>query len=335
MLLSICIPTYNRHDKLKKTLIDILQAKSQDFEIFVLDNQSAYNINDAINIDDSRLKVKIRNDSVSGPKNCLDCLTYGTGRFVMLLLDKDLITGKQLDYFIFILNSYSYICGGYCLQNRYKSTKKINIIDKEEEKIKKFGYPCRHPSGYFFRKDCLNDVYQECNKGNIQVDNNAFIFDFFQTSISTKGDMMIYDAPLLYTETLEDAQRTKSYTYSSEKNNLYFVPNERLRYFDLFLSHLKTLDMQILIQKKLLHILYSRLLIDITIVYRDIMRNKAICKHNSIESYEVSCNEMLHLLLKAMSHFLSMNVLSISDEEKFLLIKTSFNDTLDKIIIVL
>ena len=44
MVLSICIPSYNRLDELKKLLCSISKAKSDEFEVVVVDNGSSDDI---------------------------------------------------------------------------------------------------------------------------------------------------------------------------------------------------------------------------------------------------------------------------------------------------
>lgn len=44
MLLSICIPTYNRPENLKNCLNSISKQKSKDFEVCISDNASKSNI---------------------------------------------------------------------------------------------------------------------------------------------------------------------------------------------------------------------------------------------------------------------------------------------------
>ena len=67
MVLSICIPSYNRLDELKKLLCSISKAKSDEFEVVVVDNGSSDDI-DFIKINDDRIRV-IKRDLVSRCQN--------------------------------------------------------------------------------------------------------------------------------------------------------------------------------------------------------------------------------------------------------------------------
>ena len=63
MLLSICIPSYNRFEKLDKTIREILRAETKKFEIVIVDNCSPRNIEEYITcIDDPRVRIVKRKE---------------------------------------------------------------------------------------------------------------------------------------------------------------------------------------------------------------------------------------------------------------------------------
>lgn len=76
-LLSICIPTYNRYDKLRPMLMQLLSCKRPDFEVVIQDNCSTdgtRNLKD--DIKDSRVKL------IENPSN-IGGIINGYGAFLM------------------------------------------------------------------------------------------------------------------------------------------------------------------------------------------------------------------------------------------------------------
>ena len=112
IVLSICIPSYNRFYNLEKCVHSVLSSKSNEFEIVIVDNQSPKNINETLNFYDSRLRIVNRTESVDGKLNVGNCVYYSKGKYTMLCLDKDRVDGRYIDEFIEALKSDDSICGG-------------------------------------------------------------------------------------------------------------------------------------------------------------------------------------------------------------------------------
>ena len=156
MTLSICIPSYNRFEKLNQTVEKILEAKSDDFEVVIIDNCSPRNIDEYVKFDDKRLRIIKREEPVYGAKSMGECILYGKGKYSLVLLDKDYIIGEKLDKFIETLIKYD-VCGGYCELNSESDSVEI----EEENQIEKFGFLSKHPSGNFYKMEVLRSYMNE------------------------------------------------------------------------------------------------------------------------------------------------------------------------------
>ena len=94
--LSICIPTYNRAEKLKKSLGIICnqlnEIESNDVELFVSDNCSQDKTHEVVVsfINEGHPIIYSRNESNIGPdRNFLKCINGASGRYIWLIGDDD------------------------------------------------------------------------------------------------------------------------------------------------------------------------------------------------------------------------------------------------------
>lgn len=89
VLLSICIPTYNRAEIVCKCVENCLRIEKNWIDVVVVDNCSTDNTFDKLSgINHERLKVK-RNKTNLGYVNLMKCLSEGDGQYCLLLSDED------------------------------------------------------------------------------------------------------------------------------------------------------------------------------------------------------------------------------------------------------
>lgn len=93
MILSICIPTYNRPESLYYCLKSLSAQKTNQFEVCISDNGSSYNIAKIVEPFKKKLKIKFsRNKKNLGfAINLLKVVSMAKGKFVWLLGDDDLL----------------------------------------------------------------------------------------------------------------------------------------------------------------------------------------------------------------------------------------------------
>lgn len=310
MILSICIPSYNRFEKLNETVSSILQAKSTDFEVVVIDNCSPRDIDEYIACKDERLKIIKREKSVSGTKNVGDSILYGNGKYSLLLLDKDTIIGSELDNFIEILRNND-VCGGYCELNSDGNSIEI----EDEETVEKFGFLSKHPSGNFYRIDVLMDYIE---KKDSRLEDDPFMADIYLAYCSSKGRMMNYDSPLVCSplNVPKEDDKSESLTYSKELGNIYYFPKNRNEQFIVYIKCLSGLD--ICKEKKMntLASLYKRTIIFVSTCYRQIMKDKIVCSHYGHQTENVSSLQMIMNIIKLRKVYFSIKCEGITRKDK-------------------
>ena len=160
MRLSICIPTYNRLEYLRKTVNSILESKNKEFDLIVCDNFSddgteEYCRNKAKI--DKRLKYyrNTKNIGISG--NIHNCIKYCDTDYAYLLSDEDGLSSSMIDSILCLLKKgYNLILPSvYDTQhNEYYIERKKRVYDKFIFKLieETHGYL----SGIIINKKCLN-----------------------------------------------------------------------------------------------------------------------------------------------------------------------------------
>ena len=100
MLLSICIPTYNRPESLLNCLNSLAKQKNKDFEVCISDNCSKKNIKNLIKPFGKKLKIVYnRNKKNLGfALNVLKVSSMARGEFIWFLGDDDLLTNNSVKY---------------------------------------------------------------------------------------------------------------------------------------------------------------------------------------------------------------------------------------------
>jgi len=130
LILSICIPTYNRPKHLENCLNSILIAKKklktdEILEVCISDNGSKHNINKIIKKFNKKLKIKYnrfeRNLGIT--TNFLKSVDMAEGDFVWTIGDDDLLIPKALEKIFSLLKKYPkvdyYFINSYNLEYYY------------------------------------------------------------------------------------------------------------------------------------------------------------------------------------------------------------------------
>lgn len=292
ILLSICIPSFNRFDKLKKNLESIKKAKSDDFNVWVIDNCSDRNIRE-LDINDERIHLISRDEPVSAAVNGQESFSlYADGKYRLTCLDKDFIVGENLDFLLECLRNNPDITCGYCEQNSESNEVSFHIVEGE---LARQIFHCFHPSGYFFRRDVIERCYDIINSfSNIaKLINFPYFGDLIYAQGLVIGKEAVFSGRFVITESKEDAQKTPSYTYAKAKNNLFFLPEQRMKQFDVFVDYSSYLEIRKDILKKIVKRLMYDTMYNCTLGYKNIMNNSEICNHYFLQSKRIKKFKMI------------------------------------------
>lgn len=97
IVLSICIPTYNRKTLLKEILDEILRYPYNDIEIIVIDNASTDGTKELLDsYQDLRLRVKFNEQNIGMTNNQVLATFSGNGKYTLVLMDRDKLDSGKL-----------------------------------------------------------------------------------------------------------------------------------------------------------------------------------------------------------------------------------------------
>lgn len=103
--ISICIPTYNRSDLLRKTLISVKNQTAKPYEIIVADNCSQDDTEEVAKSFEGVLYYRNeKNLGLAGNSN--RCIQLAKGDFVTILHSDDLIAPYWHEYWLSVLSRY-------------------------------------------------------------------------------------------------------------------------------------------------------------------------------------------------------------------------------------
>ena len=112
MLLSICIPTYNRPEDLRNCLNSIMSQKNlskKSFEVCISDNCSKANIFKYIKPFKKKLNIKYQRNkrNIGFAMNVLNVSLMAKGKFIWFLGDDDLVVNNSIEYLIKLIKKKS------------------------------------------------------------------------------------------------------------------------------------------------------------------------------------------------------------------------------------
>lgn len=227
IILSICIPTYNRKEILKGTLDEIFSCPDEDIEVIVIDNASTDGTREMlVKYEDTRLIVKYNVINKGMFDNQLDALFSGNGKYTLVLMDRDRIFANKLLELLFFL--------------RRVNIGIIQIGDRETKCVYKKGIYAApyviirtHPSLLIYNTYALNtDVNKNRILSIIKSDDDypyAYTGIVGMVLLKNNDEICIYpNKGLIYLEVV----KTKSYTrFGMNLKNVYYTPEgSRRRY---------------------------------------------------------------------------------------------------------
>jgi glycosyltransferase involved in cell wall biosynthesis len=290
VVLSICIPTYNRSAVLCALVQRVLSCPAQDIEVVVLDNGSTDDtLARLANIQDSRLCVYSNGINRGALFNGLNVMLKGCGRYTVLMLDKDSLDPTHLNAFKEFLLSNDPACG-YSLY--HGSVDQVpEVAPAGVPALQLVGYACHHPTGYFFRTELLHELDIARRFSNADYVGH-FAIDFILAECSLRGPAAVYRAPAFAPESLASAAKVKSFGTNAAKEHAFFSPEGRLKMVVNFASHISGLPVPAWVKRKLILERFTLGMVSATLGYRRLLSNEEICSHYHIAPRHIGPLEM-------------------------------------------
>lgn len=318
ILLSICIPSYNRFWSINRTLESIVKCKSDEFEVVILDNCSPMPIEESISVKDDRIHIFKRNAAVPGTNNIQDALLYGHGKYRMICLDKDMVLGEYLGDFLACLKAHPDLTGGFCKLNCKDLNMDNEYYSPKEMHEHVYRSSIAHPTGFFVRSDVISIEYERTKYDDRTSPYfaNPYLFVLLLARAYSSGMGLYYKKPLVNNESLQEAVNTKSFSYSKKNDSLYFFPDKRIKQMDINFMHLNTLTVSKDVYDKTVLAVCFRAINEATYVYRTLMNDGIICEHYCIEKRYVNKSELEKYAQQVCDRILTTPYLTYSKDKR-------------------
>lgn len=276
IILSICIPTYNRGQVLYTNIKKWLETDNQQFEIVVSDNCSEDNTLEFLNsINDKRLKILSNDKNYGGYINGQKALNAGSGKYIMQLTDKDFIDMKSIDKIIPILSELDVASGCFISDIKSDEDTYVSVVSNKIKKFYKFCFRGNHPSGFFFNRELFHKInaFEVCMEYDKAL--RAYLTDFLTTLLCNYGDAAFVHIPFIFLVKPPFNDLKHSLTYSP--GNLFFLPENRFKVFEVYLDFLSEINLNFLERAGLVCQLVKTLYNFSTADYIKVLNNKEVC----------------------------------------------------------
>jgi len=101
ILISFCIPTYNRAELVKRCVKSILEIDSREIEVVVVDNASPDSTEETLkSIDDARISYYKNQTNLGAVMNIVQTIRRARGEWVFLMSDEDAIVRNSVEEII-------------------------------------------------------------------------------------------------------------------------------------------------------------------------------------------------------------------------------------------
>lgn len=300
-LISICIPTYNRAEKVFELVQEILTYKGDEIEVIVLDNCSNDQTHLLLDsIKDDRF-VYIRNEQdIGGPFNHLKVLTYSSALYAFLCLDKDRLDYRNLPDLINRIKALDEVTFGYCGLNLVKESDDVTY-EQGYESLINMAYLSNHPTGMFYKSKIFSNLDKL-----IQIFNDGKKFGFYPDILNGEmaltGKSKIINLPLFYTESREECAKVQSFTYNDK--DIFFAPAQRFTEFYFYVDSVRQLNITRDQLFNTIKKLYVKCLLASTFGYRSIMNDQEVCEHYGMSTRKVGFIEILKIEFYFSSRFI-------------------------------
>lgn len=277
-ILSICIPTYNRGKILSEILKKYLANDNKDFNIIVADNNSeddSYKYLEEIK--DERLLLSKNDTNIGSFSNIFKTLSLSTGKYAMLLMDKDLLDMKNIDKITEFLKTVD-VSAGIFTPDLENDTIETTVIENYSEKIINYCFNGNHPSGVFYNTENVDfkKIEEDLKKYDEEIRPYAtdFVLTYFANDkkpfIKINIDFVHFVRP-----PFDGVEH--SFSYSPEKKNIFFVPEFRFKVFENYVKFLEIFKIKLSERYSIVKQLIKKIKDACTQDYLWVLEQKTIC----------------------------------------------------------
>lgn len=326
-ILSICIPTFNRGEILSKRIKSYLSVNNEDIEIIIVDNASC---DDSVKflkeIEDNRIRVFQNDTNIGSFYNICKVLTLASGKYAMLLMDKDLLDVQYINQITDFLKEQE-IAAGIFLNASKNNTIKVKYVEDEVKKISEICFNGNHPSGVFFNKNCIDFEKATSIIEKYDMEVRPYATDFLLALSAKSGSFALVDIEFVHFVLPPFDGLKHSFTYSPEKNNIFFLPEFRFKVFENFVKFLNEMHIGFFRRIDILKRLANKMLKISTDDYLWVLEQKDICNWYNITNSFIEVEKQKNLKKEFICRL--KNTLAFNNTLEHKLIEMSFKKKKD------
>ena len=295
IVLTFCIPSYNRVEKTVATVQSILDYHGNDIEVVVTDNCSSDDTVERIkDINDSRLHIRVNSENIGASANFMESLRYGSGKYKFVILSRETVISEKISDLISFLKEKEYSLV-YCGQDGKDGENEI--FESGADAIKHFGYRDLHPTGYIFNSRMIMDIIKDVEPDKCNDLYRNFPHEFWAAELAIKGNTALYNKRIRVRVNDKYMKEVKSAFRDSGKQ-VWFFPDEQIEQFKLYLKHLSKLDINSKLKSEIVGRCYLDKLFASTYGFKIRMKDEIVCNHYNIVKKDIAISEMLHYSTK-------------------------------------
>ncbi len=292
VLLTFCVPTYNRSASVHRLVTTILSHPDRDIDIVVLDNGSTDDTLQVLGqVDDPRLTVLSNGQNKGALFNMVNVLNHGRGEYVVYSTDQDGTDPGLIPDFKRFLASYRNVSCGYCSFDSPPGTPN-QFFARGVECVGAIAYKGRHPTGYFFRNEHLKAIRLTERFSDFDVV-DLFPLEFAFAELGLMGDGAIYHPRLFTPNTGSDVVARKSATTNGASRSAFFAPAARLKLAVSYSRHIDQLTLSAQDKSTLTARVFINELRTATSGFKAVMNNEKLCTHYGMQRRSVSRAEFV------------------------------------------
>lgn len=238
MLLSICIPTYNRIQEVTQIIDSLLALSNEEFEVVITDNCSTDGTEAMIQAySDVRVRYCKNENPLPPFMNMIHSIFNGSGKYALYCNDRDLLHPDGIERLIEVLRQteVAFLWGP---AKTVKSSDSLNVYKQGIQSL--LNQACiHHPTGMVYNRSMMKQYLKESDYEQFVPLINTY--DFLMLDLMQYGDTAVYDGG--YWNARPAAYIKKHASGTAEKRNvdiakLYFSPEMREKMFYGFVTRI-------------------------------------------------------------------------------------------------
>lgn len=219
ILVSFCIPTYNRKTQLVELVDSILSIDRDNIEIVITDNCSTdETLYELSKVNDRRLKVYTNEAPLPALQNMIQAIFNGSGKYIFYFNDREIAYPDKIRAFISFLEDRQ-LAFVHVTQKKKDTRNTCSFYRKGFESL--LHQQCtHHPSGMVFNGELLRGKLKKEHYFSYLAD--QYTYSYLMRDMLQYGDSAIYDYGCWNQRPPEYLKNTRS--GSNTTKTLYFYP---------------------------------------------------------------------------------------------------------------